>query len=163
MKLWVAIFDIEATSPNKISYAIEVKYIGIQDYRYNEIIKSLESDDVGGCFNLYDGYNYILFKAFEAAKQLSAFSSNRLVMIVASSLDWDFLKIPIKDKWIYDRPYGFSPSSSKQWSRFLEGKKKKEKRFSNIEGEIDSVISGLKEWWVLREEERFNFLFEAKI
>jgi hypothetical protein len=155
-------FDIEATSPEQISYAIEVKYIGMQDYRYIEIENSLESGEaVGGWWNLYDGYNFILFKIFEAAKQLSTCTKNRLALLVTNNVDWDFLKMPIEEKWICDRPFNFSDDASALWDSFITIKKQ-EKRFANIDNELDTAISGLKDWWILKENDDFTFSLEAR-
>jgi hypothetical protein len=157
-------FDIEATSPDQKSYAIEVKYIEIQDWRYVEIFKSLESGEpAGGSWNDYDGYNYMLFRTFEAAKQFSTSPKDRLslIVIVVSNVDWEFLEIPITDRWICSRPLKFSDNGSDRWKTFL-AKKKKERRFANIETELDSLIGGLKEW-VLREDNYLTFSLVEKI
>ena len=140
-----------------------MKYIGIQDYRYNEILYSLEyGEAVGGFFNIYSGYNFILFKIFEAAKQLTTCSNNRLALVVASSVDWDFLEMPIRDRWIYSRPIGFSDAASEDWNKFL-AQKKYEKRFANVENELDVVIGDLKECWILKEDDCMTFVLEARI
>lgn len=150
-------FDIEATSPDQKSYAIEVKYIEIQKYRYAEILESLESGEAAsGSWNDDDGYNYMLFRTFEAAKQLSTSpkAKDRLCLIVVSNVDWEFLENTITERWICSRPLRLSDNGSDQWKTFL-AEKKREKRFANIETELDSLIGGLKEW-VLRED---NFIF----
>jgi hypothetical protein len=156
-------FDIEATSPEHVSYGIEVKYIGIQDYRYEELLYSLESGEaVGGFFNICNGFNFLLFKIFEAAKQLGTCLDNRLVIIVVSGVDWDFLEMPVRDKWICSRPIRFSASASEDWSNFLS-KKKRDNRFANIENELDETIGSLKGCWILQEHNSMSFVCEARI
>ena len=155
-------FDIEATSPEHVCYGIEVKYIGIQDYRYNELQHSLRSGEaVSGFFNIYNGYNFILFKIFEAAKQLTKCKNSRLSLVVVDSVDWDFLEMPIRDKWINSRPIRFSDSADRDWKEFLE-QKKKEKRFVTVENELDKAIGGLKECWILKET-YMAFVLEERI
>ena len=157
-------FDIEATSPKQISYTIEVKYIGHEDDMFEGIVESLRSGTVvdGSWKNGYDGCNFILFKAFEAAKQLSASTKNPLAILVVSNMAWDLLEIQIKDQWIFNRPLRFFDSASKKWKFFLR-KKKSENKFANIENELDTIIGDLQELWVMKEQNCLAYSLESKI
>jgi hypothetical protein len=156
-------FDIEAKSPDNISYAIEVKYIGQEDIRYKEMVRSLSSGNaIGGSWSVYDGYNFILFKAYEAAKQLLNCDKERLGFIIISNIAWDFVEVPIKDKWFYNRPFIFSGSASSEWNDFLRDKKK-ENKFSNIESDLDKIIGQIKELWIIEEENYLNYLLQDTI
>jgi hypothetical protein len=146
------LFDIEAISPQGKCCAIEVKYIGEEDCRFEESIKSLMSGEaVSGGLNHYDGYNFILFKAYEATKQLSNFKGDRYVFIVISNLDWGFLDIAIKDNWLQQYPSKFTDLASSKWENFLS-KKKNQKKYQNIDTEINEVLNQIKELWIIEDD-----------
>lgn len=150
-------FDIEATSPKGIEWAIEVKFIGQEDDKFEETQKSISSGEgvFGGSFNPYVGYNFLLFKVFEAAYQLSESTKRRLAIIVISNMAWSFLEMPIEDAWMGNRPLSFfEVEASLKWKKFLSCKKN-EMRFSNIENELDSKVASLQEIWFVNEG---NFL-----
>ncbi len=155
--------DIDAASPDDISCAIEVKYIGQEDLRYQEVVNSITSSEAGvNSINIYDGYNFFLFKSFDAAKQLSLSKKARLAFIIVSNQAWPFLSMPLADRWINNRPISFSDSASPDWINFLN-QKKKEPKFSNIENELDSVITQLKELWIIREQNYFEYSIDHTI
>ncbi len=64
-------YDIEATSPGNSSTAIEVKFIGLQNEKFKEHEKCCISHKaIAGTIPIYDGYNYFLFRTYEAASPL---------------------------------------------------------------------------------------------
>jgi len=157
--------DIEATSPKGIECAIEVKFIGQEDDKFEEIQESISSGDgvCGGFFNLYAGYNFLLFKVFEAANQLSAAAKRRLALIVISNMTWSFLEMQIKDAWMMNRPLRFfDVEASPEWKRFLS-RKKMERRFANIENELDSKVGSLQEVWFVKEGNFLEYSLETKL
>ncbi len=159
------LFDIEATSPEGIKFAIEVKFIGQEDDKFEEIQESLSSGDgvCGGFFNLYDGYNFLLFKVFEAAKQLSSSTKSRLALIVISNMTWSFLEMQIKDAWMRNRPLKFfDVEASQEWKRFLS-RKKMEQRFVDIENELDSKVGYLHEVWFVNEGNFLEYSLNTKL
>ena len=144
-------FDIEAISPKGKDAAIEVKYIGKEDWQFEATLKSVISKkSVGGGFNIYDGYNYILFRVYEATKQLSSFKGERYVFLVISHLTWGFLDIAIKDNWLQQHPSKFTDLASSRWNDFLL--KQKEKKYPNIEKEINDILNKIKEIWIIKSD-----------
>lgn len=158
-------FDIEATSPEGIEWAIEVKFIGQEDDKFEEIQESISSGDgvCSGFSDLYVGYNFLLFKVFEAANQLSASAKRRLALIVISNMTWEFFEMQIKDAWMRNRPLSFfDGEASPEWKRFLSCKKP-ERRFANIENELDSKVGSLQEVWFVNEGNFFEYSLETKL
>jgi hypothetical protein len=144
-------FDIEAISPREKNAAIEVKYIGEEDWQFEANLKSVISKKaVGGGFSVYNGYNYILFRVYEATKQLSSFKGDRYVFLVISHLTWGFLDIAIKDNWLQRYPSKFTDLASSRWNDFLS--KQKEKKYPNIEKEINDILNQIKELWIIKSE-----------
>ena len=95
-------FDIEAISPQGSNSTIEVKYIGEEDWQFELNLESEQSGKaVSKVFNVYNGYNYILFRAYEAAKQLEKYSGDRYVFVVISNLTWGNLSMAIECDWIH--------------------------------------------------------------
>lgn len=145
-------FDIETISPQGKNCAIEVKYIGEEDCRFEENLKSsMSGEAVNGGLNHYDGYNFILFKAYEATKQLSNFKGDRYVFIVICNSAWGSLDIAIKDNWLQQYPSKLTDLASSKWQDFLSKKKKKEK-YQNIDTEINEVLNQIKELWIIEDD-----------
>jgi len=154
-------FDIEATSIDNISYSIEVKFIGQEDKKFEEFEKScISRNAISGTIPIYDGYNYFLFRTYEAARQLSKSTRKRLALIVFSHLTWGFNEMPIKDDWINSRPIVFSKDASQGWDAFLTRKRNDEKRYSNIENTLEKYIKKLSELWVIQQHSDLEYSLE---
>lgn len=158
-------FDIEAKSSQGIEWDIEVKFIGQEDDKFLEIQESISnaSGICGGFSNLYTGYNFLLFKIFEAASQLSTSTKRRMVLIVLSNMTWEFLQMQIRDNWMLKRPMSFfDDQATPEWKTFLSCKKK-ERRFANIENELDSKIGSIQEVWFVKEDNFLEYSLDTKI
>lgn len=150
-------FDIEATSPDKISCAIEVKYIGQCDADFEDIVRKFSlGSPAGGTFEPYEPFNYLLFRIYEAAKQLLNSNTRRLVAIVISQIAWSFFELQIKQGWLQKRPLPFSQNVSSDGAAFL-AKEKAKGKFSNIERDLDSVIDSLNELWIVVEQNYLSY------
>jgi hypothetical protein len=144
-------FDIEAISPQGSSSAIEVKYIGEEDWQFELNLESEQSGKaVSKVFNVYNGYNYILFRTYEAAKQLEKYSGDRYVFIVISNLTWGNLSMAIECDWIRHplNFYEFSKWKNNVSGRFL----KRINKYPNIEKEIKNVLNQIKELWIIKSD-----------
>lgn len=152
-------FDIEATSTDNISCAIEVKYIGQEDKEFNEFAESrISGNAVGNKIPIYDGYNYVLFRTYETAKQLSECTKTRLAFIVLSYKAWYSIEISMKLNWINNRPIKFiEPSSG--WNDFLSDKKN-ENRFADIETDLETTIDQLNELWIIKQNSDLIYSLE---
>lgn len=145
------LFDIEAISPQGSNSAIEVKYIGLEDWQFELALKSLQSHGAEAAgFSVSPGYNYILFRTYEAAKQLEKFSGDRYVFIVISDLTWENFEEAIEcnrirhplhffefSKWKGNVPDSFAESINK---------------YPNIEKEISEVLNQIKELWLIKDK-----------
>lgn len=144
-------YDIEAISPGEKYSAIEVKYIGEEDWKFEEDLECLKSGEaISGSLPHYDGYNYILFKAYEATKQLYKFEfeGDRYIFIVISDLAWNCLDIAVNDNW-FQHPLKFTNLASSKWKYFLS--KQKGGKYPNIEKEIKEVLNQIKEMWIIKD------------
>ena len=151
------VFDIEATSPDKISFAIEVKYIGQLDSDFEEIVGKLSmGTPAGGTVNPYERFNYLMLRVYEAAKHLLDSNKRRLVAVVISQIAWGFFERQISDGWLQKRPIPFAPDTSPEWAAFL-AEKKAENKFSHIERDLDRVIHSLNELWIVVEQNYLSY------
>ena len=150
-------FDIEATSKTNISYSIEIKFIGQEDGRFQEFEKSrITRNAVAGLIPIHDGYNYLLFRIYEAAYQLSRSRNKRLAMIVFSHSTYGFNEMPINSNWLEYRPIEFSKNASNGWDEFLS-RKKNEDRYSDIEKDLERRIEELDELWIIQQQGNLEY------
>ena len=157
-------FDIEANSPSNLSCAIEVKYIGQEDIRFKEIVKSLSNgQSFTGRWCPDDGYNYLLSRVYEAAKQLSKSDKERFVFIIISNMAWDFLSVSINVKGLISkRPLKFLDNTSEVWKGHLE-KLITQDKLSNIKNDLDKIIGNIKEFRIIRENQDLSYSLEKTV
>lgn len=120
----------------------EIKYIGHEKDDFLNFIEAIEKGGSATTLSPYLPSNFLIFKIFEAAKQLYNSNQRKAVYIIISDMTWHRFQFIIEDQWFdWQVPKFFSQT---KWSIFLS-KKKKEKRFANIENELSHVISKLDE------------------
>jgi hypothetical protein len=145
--------DIEALSPENVEVAIEVKYIGQEDDKLIAAVKSRLGRPEAHNFSSKMASNFILFKAYEASKQLQNINKPRIAIIVISENSWVFMKKPVNANWMYwESPRFFN--SEQKWNSFLEKQKKK---FPNIEKEIGNALGFLSELWIVKASSGFQY------
>ena len=145
--------DIEAASPDNICCAIEVKYLGQEDIRYEDSVKACATGKAQpGELRSYAAYNYLLFRVYQAAQQLLGLNENRIVFLVIDKGNWDYIELPLKDRWLCRRPIRFS-----EYARDWLENKKKEKKYFNIEKELEKTLGHLKEVWIIREKANLQY------
>jgi hypothetical protein len=163
--------DIEATSPENIDCAIEVKYIGQDDNDFLDVVRAISGDDVGGAFSLdwmHKPSDFLLFKAYEAAKQTAEYYKNKycIAFLVVSNTAWQYpVSIAVDLIWKTWSSLKFFHlfNDNPDWVKWLE-EKKKERRFSNIENNLHETLGCLKELWIIREaNEGIDYVLEHKI
>ena len=157
--------DIQATSPNNTTYAIEVKYIGQEDKNFKLFAEScLTHKATAGTYSIYDGYNFFLFKIYEAALQLQKRNENEknIVFIVFSHSSLIFNSMYINENWIEQHPIEFLENSSDSWKNFL-AKKKNETKYNHIENTLETYIKKLDEIWVIQQQSDLEYSLEKII
>jgi len=181
-------FDIEASSPDGNEYAFEIKYIGQEDDKFLAVVDSDIPPDrfklliekltkkgdepkikrlVEKCksrtFDPYSGSNFIVLRAYEAAKQLHISSKRRIAIIVISNLSGGFLEIPIKENWMnWHQPMFLD--ACPQWDEFLaENKRKNPKKYGDIEKDLQSIPNSLSQLWIIEQGNGFTYSLEKVI
>ena len=154
-------FDIEAFSPRGDTWAIEVKYIGQEDWDFVDISESMDRNGVGKgrAVSLYAPSDRILFKIYEAAKQLSDFPQARLAVLVISDLTWYRFQIPLKENLMHWESPRFI-NDDPRWNRFFQEQKI---RYPEVEKEIGTVVDSLTQAWIIREKYGYQYFREYEI
>lgn len=181
--------DIEASSPENIPHCIEVKYIGTSDdvflatvstgltkdmFSYlseniiaqeidelnrKKIIKSFEKA-IHRDLDPFCGANYLLYRTYEAAKQLQKVNNHlkyNNVIVVISNIAWAHLQIAIDDNFIDWQGPSFLDKCH-EWDDFLLKEKKK---YPDIDKDLQSTIHSLNQLWIIQEKSYFNFSLQC--
>ncbi len=139
--------DIEAISPEGDKFFIELKFIGQSDEIF---LKTLE--ERGGSFDPFVGANYLLFRSYEAARQLLVFE-RKIIIIVISSLAWPFLSLPLNDGYInWDFPTFLEASAN--WNEFLNKQKEK---YRDIDSDLTHFFKDINQLLILIQGEGFQY------
>ncbi len=128
---------------NDVEICAEIKYIGQEkdDFlRHNKTIREGSSAEI---LSLYLPYNFLIFKVFEAAKQLTTTNQRKVVYIIISDPSINRFQLQIEDKWFKWLNPQFK--NDDQWSIFLNDKRKRDKKFKYIDVELETIISSLDE------------------
>jgi hypothetical protein len=93
--------DIEATrTDSNVVTAFEVKSIGVDDEDFEIMMRSIVDGPLGGPICLYSPINYLLFRIYEAAKQLERFARPRIAIIVIDDSTWWRFQMQLDRGWL---------------------------------------------------------------
>ena len=144
--------DIEAQSDDGRCTAFEVKFIGTQDDDFGIILKSLVSQPVATSVSPYDAANYLLFRVYEAAKQLQRSFRDRIAVMVVEDLTWDRFSMQLGDSWIdWAHPQFFR---GHDWGRCVE---KQLTRYPNLLNDLQPSLQSLRAIWIMRLSEGYQY------
>ncbi len=145
--------DVEARPAAGAVTAFEVKFIDTEDDDFKRVLRSLAEGPSVGWVSPYDAVNYLLLRAYEAAKQLARLEGPRVAVLIISGLTWWRFDWQLKNGWVdWSNPsflYG-----SQSWERFLN---EQEKRYPNIRSELPSVIRAIDAVWIMERSGGYKF------
>jgi hypothetical protein len=146
--------DIEASTATTGPVAFEVKFIGQEDADFCLAVKSLRGEPAGRWASHYVAANYLIFKAYEAAKQLQQTTHGRIALLVVEDRTWSRFRLPLR--WIQWRnPRLFEGDF--QWETFLKGHR------PSIDADLGSAVRDLNAIWILRHLYGHEYACESKI
>ena len=147
--------DVEAYKLEDGVTAFEIKFIGTEDRDFGIILRSLANQPAVRSVSPYDAINYLLFRVYEAAKQLQKSTSARIAVLVVEDETWFRFKRQLTDGWInWDNPQFFSGNS---WEAFLEQQRT---RYPDIENDLQPVLKSLNAVWILKQFNGFQYHIE---
>ena len=145
--------DIEAKSDSGMMTAFEAKFIGSQDYDFELILCSMAGKPSVGVVSPYAAINYLLFRIYEASKQLTTFNGHRIAVVIIDDLTWSRFDFQLENDWIdWTNPVFFEKDS--EWDAFI---KTQQGRYPNLCSELQSVVGQIDKAWIIRRKYGYEY------
>lgn len=145
--------DVEAEKPNRGRFSFEVKFIGTEDDDFCMIVRSLAGRSGGGSVSMYSAANYLLFRIYEAAKQLSRARCVGVAAVVIENLTWWRFDFPLENNYIDWRSPRFLHADH-VWDQFVE---EQLSQYPDLHSDLAPTIRGLDAVWIVRQSKGFQF------
>lgn len=150
--------DIEAYASDRQTTAFEVKFIGTENDDFALILESLAGQPAGGPVSPYDAANYLLFRVYEAAKQLQRSAYDRTAIVVVEELTWFRFELQLRAGWIdWAHPRFFSGHA---WEPFLA---RQRTRYPNLLDDLQPALRGLNAVWILKRSAGYQYHLEVEV
>lgn len=150
--------DVEAYASDGRTTAFEVKFIGAEDDDFALILESLAGQSAGGPVSPYDATNYLLFRVYEAAKQLQRSGCDRIAVVVVEELTWFRFASQLNDGWIdWANPRFFSGHA---WEGFLA---RQQTRYPGLPNDLQRTLRSLNAVWILKQSEGYQYHREFEV
>ena len=146
-------FDVEASESEASHTAFEVKYLAEREASFEIGVAAAVSPDrvAAGYLSVYSPIDYLLFRLFQAAKQLEQSPNRKIAVIITEDYKLSF-RIPLSDSWVdWTDPKLFLKDN--EIIPFIEAKKQ---QIPDLESEITRRIQSLDEIWIFRVENNFD-------
>lgn len=150
--------DIEATAPDGVVSAFEVKFIGTQDEDFEMILRSV-GHPAATSVSPYAAINYLLFRVYEAAKQLALVNRYRIAVVIVEDLTWWRFDVQLEEAWIdwsAPRFIGQDPD----WEVFLT---EQLHQYPELMSEMPSVLAQIGKIWIIRQSHGFQYHLEHEL
>lgn len=150
-------FDIEGLSSDRVATAFEVKFLAQREVLF-ELNRASFSNPTSGSLGVYSPIDYLLFRLYEAARQLQNSHAKRIAVAIVSDYDVSY-RIPLSESWVdWTNPKFLKRDSEIQV--FLAAQYEKN---PDLDAELKSFITGLSEIWILRYQGSFELRREHRI
>jgi hypothetical protein len=151
--------DIEASASGSVVIAFEVKYIGTEDTDFTMGLNSLADRSAVNSVSPYAAANYLLFRAYEAGKQLAHRSGSRIAVVVVADETWWRFDMQLRNGWIKWASPRFL-GGDQGWEKFL---RRQRPRYPDLPADLRTVISGLDAVWILRKATGYQYHVEHEV
>lgn len=140
--------DVQAVSHNGIATAFEVKFVGTQDVEFEMQIKSAAEMPSWHFVSVYGAINYLVFRVYEAAKQLrKASAACRTAVLVLDEMAWKDFELQLRKGWInWTRPLFVGGDSA--WQAFMARQREDHPRFPD---DLGDKIRSIDFVWIIRQ------------
>jgi hypothetical protein len=165
----VALEAVERTGPDIVTErdgkrrSFEVKYLGRDDDGFTAIVESLKSGPKVQCGDLKGSINYVVFRVYEAAKQLRATPADgRKVAFVIDDQTLHTVELQLRREWIKWSEAKLYDDAGQKAKDFLETSRKD---YPDLDKELAAVIRELEGITFVRLVDGFRFepMFDAKL
>ncbi len=151
--------DVEAASASGVVSAFEIKFIGAEDEYFRAILTAITGQASGGAVSAYNGVNYLLFRLYEAAKQLERVESRRVAVAIVDELTWWRVDLQLRNGWIdWAAPKFLFPD--RDWEKFIAAQ---EHKYPDLQRELATTLRWLDGAWVIRESAGFDYTLEYEL
>jgi hypothetical protein len=107
----------------------------------------------------YAAINYLLFRAYEAAKQLVHVDGERIAVVIVDEIAWSRFALPWKQQWI-DWGHPHFVGDDRGWREFIETQRK---NYPDLPGDVPSTMHEVAGVWILKQPSSFEFSVVSKI
>lgn len=154
--------DVEATKPDSgVVTTFEVKSIGVDDDDFEIMIRSLMEGPSGGASCLYVAINYLIFRIYQAAKQLESFNEPRVALVVIDDEAWWRFRRGLEEGWLdLANPAFFNCHPHPKWEALLRGQAG---RYPNLEVELADMVRQLDAVWIIRRLHGYEYNLEYEL
>jgi hypothetical protein len=150
--------DIQTVCADGQANSFEVKFIGTEDSDFEMLLRSMGGYPAGGAVSAYRPINYLLFRVYEAARQLTVASGKRNVVVVIDELAWHRFDVQVNKNWIdWSCPQFIYPDHA--WNQFLS---LHQKRYCGLPADLATTIREVASITVYVQNHAFEFRQKAK-
>jgi len=150
-------FDVEGLSDSGTAAVFEIKFLAEREVLF-ELNRASFSNPTAGSMGMYSPIDYLLFRLYEAARQLEGAHVKRIAVAIVSDYDVSY-KIPLSEKWID----WTSPAFLKRDPEILNFLAAQYVKSPGLDSELKTFITGLSEIWILRYQGSFQLQREHRI
>jgi hypothetical protein len=157
LELYGGQFDAEGMDNNQVATAFEIKFLGQREVLF-ELIRVSFTNPTAGSLGVYSPVDYLIFRIYEAARQLHDANTHRVAVVVVSDYGVSF-RIPLSEGWIDWNNPGFLKHDP-EIKEFLDREYAKN---PNLDADVKTFITGLNEIWILSYKSEFELQLEHRI
>jgi hypothetical protein len=151
--------DIETVSPDGAHNSLEVKFIGIEDADFRIFLESIAGLPAGTWVSPYTAMNYLIFRVYEAARQLQNARGTKTVVVVIDDTAWFRFEVQLTGHWIDWKNVAFV-SQNAAWTQFLD---EQLKRYPELPNDLASTVQAVNSIKIFRQSSRFEFILEYDV
>lgn len=140
--------DVLATPTNGDSCSFEIKHLGQEEILFDLGVEALQTNGTSaGFISVYSPVDYMLYRIYEAARQLEKVPNRKIVVMILTDFDI-YYERPIQEEWIdWKAPVFFRRDND--ITAFLDAKYKENPSLNN---DMKHYISQIDEIWFFDKE-----------
>ena len=143
-------FDVSAVSPAGQVVDFEIKFLAQREVVF-ELNRASFQSPVAGWLGMYSPIDYLLFRIYEAARQLARSNSTRIAVAIVKDYQVSY-KIPLTENWIdWTNPTFLRRDS--EIDAFLA---RQYEINQNLDIDLRRAIAEVDEVWILKDGEPFD-------
>jgi hypothetical protein len=135
-----------------------VKFFGQEDQDFLVLLNAMQNGPSGGAISLPEPVNYLLFRVYEAARQLRQATGKRTAIVVIDEIGWHRFDMQLKHDWIdWTNPQFLGHSC--EWERLLS----LQKQPTGLPAILGATIRELDRLQIFRQDHAFEFQLAKEV